>query len=146
MAASIAACAAAFSLGAKPFATRAAGGQFISISGDWQDEPEYADIAALTNFFNTQLPNWWQMSRSTTIPSGSRVYALSDPTVGFAVYSAQGSTVTLNIPNPPTGHQWLWAFYDPRLGFPIMPDLIGGGTTTFTKPDSQDWALVFTVF
>ena len=114
----------------------------------WQDEPAYGDIRAVTRFFTNYVPNWWRMSGDLNIPGQSRVYALSEPGVHFMVYSAQGSTVTLNVPTPPAGRQWSYCFIGPQSGFCTdkVLRLTGGGTRTFTMPDGNDWAMLFDVF
>jgi Protein of unknown function (DUF4038)/Domain of unknown function (DUF5060) len=129
---------------------RVLNGQQITITGDWQDEPEYADVLALTRFFTVNVPNWWQMSRNTTIPNNqSRVYAMSEPGVRFVVYSAQGSTVSLDIPAPPQDHVWSYCFINPQTGNctdKFLRTHGGGDNQQITLPSNQDWALLFEVY
>ncbi|HJQ39642.1 MAG TPA: DUF4038 domain-containing protein [Thermoanaerobaculia bacterium] len=117
-----------------------------SLYTTWVEEPGgYGDILTARNFFKG-LASWWRMVNDTTIPAQSRVYALSDPGVKFVVYSAQGSTVTLNVPAPPAGRQWSYVFINPETGAATAAQLTGGGTRTFTAPSARDWAMKFDVF
>ncbi len=120
---------------------------FPALYTTWVDEPgHYGDINTARNFFKG-LPSWWRMVNDVAIPGQSRVYALSDPGVKFVVYSAQGSTVTLNVPAPPAGRQWSYTFINPQTGAnETMSQLTGGGTQTFTAPFAGDWAMRFDVF
>jgi hypothetical protein len=121
---------------------------YPSLYTDWVDEPgHYGDILTARNFFKG-LASWWRMVNDTTIPGQSRVYALSDPGVKFVVYSALGSSVTLNVPNPPAGRQWSYCFINPLTGACSdgVTRLTGGGTQTFTMPNANDWAMRFDVF
>lgn len=121
---------------------------FPTLYTDWIDETlYYGDILTARNFFKG-LASWWRMVNDTTIPGQSRVYALSDPGVKFVVYSATGSSVTLNVPAPPAGRQWSYCFINPQTGSCSdgLTRLTGGGTQTFTMPDPNDWAMRFDVF
>lgn len=114
----------------------------------WVEEPDaYGDILSARNFFKG-LPNWWRMSNDLSIPAQSHVYALSEPGVRFVAYSAAGSSVTLNVPNPPAGRQWNYCFVNPTTG--ICTDttnhLTGGGTQTFIMQNANDWAMKFELF
>jgi len=119
-----------------------------SLYTDWIPEDHYGDISTARNFFKG-LSNWWRMVNDTTIPAQSRVYALSDPGVKFVVYSAQGSTITLNVPAPPAGRQWSYCVINPLTGLCSSGNtLTGGGTQTFIMPagGAGDWAMKFDVF
>jgi hypothetical protein len=115
---------------------------------NWIVEPAYTDIKALTSFFGTQVANWWRLVPDSAIPGQANGYALSDPGSRFVAYAAAGPNLILNVPTPPSGHQWSYCFIDPQSG--ICSDkvlrLAGGGTQTFSLPSSADWAMLFQVY
>ena len=75
--------------------------------------------------------------------SSSGTYCLADPGREYVVYSKIGSSTgfSLNLSHA-AGKTLTCRFYNPRtgqLGSPIYR--AGGATESFTKPDSNDWAL-----
>jgi hypothetical protein len=67
----------------------------------WVEEPHYADITAVTNFFGTILQDrWWQMTASTNVTPASpdtRVYGIEGPVNQFVVYAVRAASNTANV-------------------------------------------------
>jgi len=75
--------------------------------------------------------------------SDSGTYCLADPGREYVVYSRIGSSTTFNVNLSAAAGQTLnCRFYNPRNGnFQSTFQRAGGGTESFTKPNSDDWAL-----
>ncbi len=75
--------------------------------------------------------------------SDSGTCCLADPGREYVVYSKTGSSTTFNVNlSAAAGQTFNCRFYNPRTGaFGSTFQRTGGGTESFTKPDSDDWAL-----
>ncbi len=123
-------------------------GQHPTISADWKDEPEYADISRLVDFFVNRVSTWWRMTtQNALVTSGARVYVLAESGVRYVVYSATGGTFTLNLPAPSGASSYRVFRFDPSTGSEAQLSNVRGGLQTFTMPQhsvpntGNDWVL-----
>ncbi|HZP81236.1 MAG TPA: DUF5060 domain-containing protein [Chthonomonadaceae bacterium] len=70
----------------------------------------------------------------------ARVFVLADPAWEYAVYFAQGGSVTLDLLEATGRLKSSW--FNPRTGeFTAEETIQGGAYQTFTAPDGNDWVL-----
>lgn len=94
-----------------------------------------------SRFFNEYVTNL-----DTLVPhnelSSSGAYCLADPGREYLVYSKIGSSTTFSLNMSANAGVFDCRFYNPRDGqFQATFQRQGGGTESFTKPDSNDWTL-----
>lgn len=109
------------------------------ISGEWHDAPEYGDLQTMIKLFtNSGLQYWKMSSQNSLVTSGARVYVLAEPGQQYVVYAAQGGSFSISLASGTYSARRL----DPRSGTDVaLPDVSGGGSRSFTLPDSNDWVV-----
>jgi uncharacterized protein DUF5060/uncharacterized protein DUF4038 len=106
-------------------------------SANWHDDPGYADIARLIDFWTRRGIQYWRMSsRNDLVVSGDRVYVLALVGKEYVIYSAQGGDFTLQL----AAGRYSATRFDPKTGAtaPFL-DISGGGPRAFLLPDGEDW-------
>jgi len=95
-----------------------------------------------SRFFNQQVIDLDNMVPHNRL-AGSGTCCLADPGREYVVYSKIDAPVTFSLDlSAAAGKTLNCRFYDPRKGrFGAAFQRKGGGTESFTKPDSADWVL-----
>jgi hypothetical protein len=108
-------------------------------SANWQDAPEYGDIARLVGFWTERGIEYWSMSsRNDLVAAGDRVYVLAREGKEYVIYSAAGGTFALRLA---TGRYQATRF-DPRTGATArFPDVSGDPSRSFPLPEGDDWVV-----
>ncbi len=109
-------------------------------TGDWYDQPEYADVKHMVDFFTNKGIEYWKMaSHNELVSTGSRTYALAEPGRQYVIYAAQGGTFSLNL----AVGTYEARLYDPQTGGDARIGTIISSIRpwTYTAPNGDDWVV-----
>lgn len=125
---------------------------FVSGGGLWADyaekithppdnptlQLEATYVGYLLDFIKTRKVKFWDMSPHNELTNKGKV--LAKPGVEYVIYFTKGGSVTVDLSDVTGSFKVEW--YNPRTGdFSSPITTMGGGSPTFTSPDSNDWVL-----
>jgi hypothetical protein len=106
-------------------------------TGLWHDEPEYADVRALSALFTTKQLRWWEMQPDNALSKGKRVYVLALEGRQYILYAAIGGKIELRLPPG----KFSPTLFNPRDGSETRLPAVTGGEAHFSTPANSDWVI-----
>ncbi len=114
-----------------------------NLTGEWYDAPEYDDIKHVVDFFTTKGIEYWKMASHNELTSDTRTYVLAEPGKQYVAYAAVGGDFSIDLA---AGSYYAYR-YDPQTGATTdLGTITGGGTQSFSMPDTNDWVLHLSTF
>jgi hypothetical protein len=102
-------------------------------------EQHFTDMHRAREFME-KMP-YWQMEPMNSLLVAGKGYVFTKPGEVYSVYLYQGGEIQLDLTETTATFTAQW--FNPRDGTYLpIGSITGGGTTSFTAPDTNDWVLI----